>query len=127
MLICIWIEIQLVDLNYVICSLSHCIDIICFRNPSVLHLQPESVILGLLPLFHGYGYGLLISSVIVGNNTVLLPRFEEKLFLSTIQKYKVSFNVKNTIKILLLCTYFNLYKVKVNYVCQRVDHCMPKP
>lgn len=59
-----------------------------------MNLKKQSVILGLLPLFHGYGYGLLMVSVIVGNQIVLLPKFEEKLFLSTVQTYKVS-NVTN--------------------------------
>uniref|UniRef100_A0A1B6GNG2 Luciferin 4-monooxygenase n=1 Tax=Cuerna arida TaxID=1464854 RepID=A0A1B6GNG2_9HEMI len=59
-------------------------------NRSALSLQASDVLLGLLPLYHGYGYGMMLASLQTGLKVVLLPKFEEKLFLSTIEKYKIT-------------------------------------
>ncbi|XP_053682751.1 uncharacterized protein LOC128733146 [Sabethes cyaneus] len=52
-------------------------------------LPPNIRGLGLLPYFHIYGYMTLLSAFCNNREIVSLPRFEPKLFLSTIQKYKI--------------------------------------
>ncbi|XP_039276697.1 4-coumarate--CoA ligase 1 [Nilaparvata lugens] len=59
-------------------------------NPRQLSLTSDDRILGLLPFFHGYGYGMILNCILLGPTCVILPKFEENLFLSTIEKYKVS-------------------------------------
>lgn len=49
----------------------------------------ERVILGLLPLFHVFGSGVMTCSMAAAlGKIVLLPKFEEKTFLKTIQDYR---------------------------------------
>lgn len=51
----------------------------------------EIVILGLLPLFHAFGATVLICTMAsTRGKIVLIPKFEEKLFLRCIQTYKCS-------------------------------------
>uniref|UniRef100_A0A182TA88 Luciferin 4-monooxygenase n=1 Tax=Anopheles maculatus TaxID=74869 RepID=A0A182TA88_9DIPT len=50
----------------------------------------EQIGLGLLPFFHVYGYMVLMHSLLNKRLLVALPRFEPTLFLSTIQKYRVT-------------------------------------
>ncbi|XP_054265860.1 uncharacterized protein LOC128988512 isoform X2 [Macrosteles quadrilineatus] len=64
-----------------------------FYNSSVstfLSWKPDDVVLGLIPLYHGYGFGMLLCSFLFGAKMVLLPKFQEELFLSTIRKFKVT-------------------------------------
>lgn len=49
----------------------------------------ESPILGLIPFFHGYGFCVLLFAVASNSPMIIMSRFEEKLFLSSIEKYKV--------------------------------------
>ncbi|XP_075224492.1 luciferin 4-monooxygenase-like isoform X2 [Lycorma delicatula] len=46
-------------------------------------------LLGLVPFYHGYGYGMILTSAVTRLQMILLSKFEEHLFLSTIEKYKV--------------------------------------
>lgn len=49
----------------------------------------DVIVLGLLPWFHAFGCTVLIGSISTAcARTVLLPKFEEGLFLSTIENYK---------------------------------------
>jgi len=51
----------------------------------------ERVLLGLLPLFHGYGIGTFTSTLAAGcGKIVLLPKFEGLSFLKTIQDHRVT-------------------------------------
>ncbi len=51
----------------------------------------EGVILGVLPLFHIYGMTVVMNLCIANCSTmVLLPRFEAKKVLETVEKYKVT-------------------------------------
>uniref|UniRef100_A0A1L8DYB2 Luciferin 4-monooxygenase n=1 Tax=Nyssomyia neivai TaxID=330878 RepID=A0A1L8DYB2_9DIPT len=50
----------------------------------------ELIILSIIPWFHVYGLMTLISSSIGGIVLISLPRFEEHLFLSSIEKYKAT-------------------------------------
>ncbi|XP_055543015.1 uncharacterized protein LOC129728590 [Wyeomyia smithii] len=52
-------------------------------------LPPNIRGLGLLPFFHIYGYMVLLGAFCNNREIVSLPRFEPKLFLSTIQNYKI--------------------------------------
>ena len=63
-----------------------------FHHPEFLDLSVDGCIsLGLLPFFHIYGMeGVLISALWQGAKVVTLPKFDPALFLSTIQKYKIS-------------------------------------
>jgi acyl-CoA synthetase (AMP-forming)/AMP-acid ligase II len=52
---------------------------------------PEDVVLGLLPFFHIYGMVVIMNmSLAMGATVVTMPRFEPELFLSLIQKHKVT-------------------------------------
>lgn len=66
-----------------------------FRGKNQLNITKECVILGLLPLYHGYGCFLLLAAFLIGATFVVLPKFENGLFLSSIQNYKVSSIGKN--------------------------------
>lgn len=49
----------------------------------------EVIVLGLLPLFHVFGAAVLISAMLAASaKIVLLPKFEEKTFLSCIERYR---------------------------------------
>ena len=53
--------------------------------------KDKDVLLGLLPFFHIYGMvTMLLSSLHAGTKMVSLPKFEPELFLSTIEKHKIS-------------------------------------
>ena len=45
--------------------------------------------LALLPFFHAYSFCVLLIRLIFGNKAVILSRFDEKLFLSCIEKYRI--------------------------------------
>ncbi|XP_075224482.1 luciferin 4-monooxygenase-like isoform X1 [Lycorma delicatula] len=47
-------------------------------------------LLGLVPFYHGYGYGMILTSAVTRLQMILLSKFEEHLFLSTIEKYKIN-------------------------------------
>lgn len=47
--------------------------------------------LALLPFFHAYSFVLLVIRLIGGNSSVVFSRFEEKLFLQSIEKYKIQY------------------------------------
>ena len=50
----------------------------------------EDVLLGILPIFHIYGLVLVqFGAITQGAKLVMLPRFEPKSFLESIQKHKV--------------------------------------
>lgn len=47
--------------------------------------------LALLPFFHAYSFALLVIRLIGGNSSVVFSRFEEELFLQSIEKYKIKY------------------------------------
>lgn len=47
--------------------------------------------LALLPFFHIYSFTILLVRLIFGNKNVVLSRFDEKVFLQTIEKYKIAY------------------------------------
>ena len=52
---------------------------------------PDDVLLGLLPFFHIYGMVVIMNmSLAMGATVVTIPRFDPELFLSLIQKHKVT-------------------------------------
>lgn len=57
-----------------------------------LGIAEGDVVIGVLPAFHIYGLVVVFNSTIrQGATVVTLPKFEPKLFLDVMQKYKVSF------------------------------------
>lgn len=66
--------------------------IVAVRNRQLListAITYDEIILGLLPLFHVYGCEVLISVMTTIRGTIImLPKFEEKTFLSCIEKYR---------------------------------------
>ncbi|XP_058465853.1 uncharacterized protein LOC131439169 [Malaya genurostris] len=60
------------------------------ENLKYIQLPLTSRGLAILPFFHIYGYMLLLSAFCNKQEIVNLPKFEPKLFLSTIQKYKIT-------------------------------------
>lgn len=54
-------------------------------------LTPDDVVLGVLPFYHIYGMVVIMNmSLVRGATVVTMPRFDPELFLSSIQKYKVT-------------------------------------
>ncbi|XP_034251150.1 4-coumarate--CoA ligase 1-like [Thrips palmi] len=53
-------------------------------------LPDTECILGLMPFYHGYGFGLLTVAIMRGGTVIVFPRFEEELFLRAVQDYKIS-------------------------------------
>lgn len=47
--------------------------------------------LALLPFFHAYSFSVLLVRLSFGNKSVILPRFDEKIFLRTIERYKIGY------------------------------------
>lgn len=62
----------------------------CALDGSLPDPEGQQNILGLLPFYHGYGYALLCMGIMRGNKLIILPRFEEELFLKCVQKYKIT-------------------------------------
>jgi long-subunit acyl-CoA synthetase (AMP-forming) len=53
---------------------------------------PIQITLGLLPLSHIYGLVVIaLSSVYNGDGVIILPKYEIKSLLETIQKFKINF------------------------------------
>lgn len=50
----------------------------------------KQVIMALVPFFHGYGLLLMMHSVTLLTKLVVLPHFDGHLFLSSIQKYRIT-------------------------------------
>eukprot|EP00099_Drosophila_melanogaster_P023452 NP_651221.1 uncharacterized protein Dmel_CG6178 [Drosophila melanogaster] len=57
-------------------------------QPTVIPME-EVTLLTVIPWFHAFGCLTLITTACVGARLVYLPKFEEKLFLSAIEKYRV--------------------------------------
>lgn len=47
--------------------------------------------LGLIPFFHGYGFAFMLLTLMVPTKLVVMAKFDEKIFLEAIQKYKISY------------------------------------
>lgn len=60
-----------------------------FSNPEIGPMHKDTVALYMLPYFHGYSFSALLVGLIVGAKGIILARFDEKLFLHTIEKYKI--------------------------------------
>ncbi|XP_054010236.1 luciferin 4-monooxygenase-like [Hylaeus anthracinus] len=58
-----------------------------FASPEIVNTN--AVTLALLPFFHAYSFSVLLVRLVFGNQSVILSRFEEKIFLHTIQKYRI--------------------------------------
>ncbi|OAD56938.1 Luciferin 4-monooxygenase [Eufriesea mexicana] len=56
-------------------------------SPNILNTNTTS--LALLPFFHVYSFSVMLAGLIFGNKSIILPRFDEKLFLHAIEKYRI--------------------------------------
>ncbi|XP_003696437.1 luciferin 4-monooxygenase [Apis florea] len=56
-------------------------------SPNILNTNTTS--LALLPFFHVYSFSVMLVGLIFGSKSIILPRFEEKMFLHAIEKYKI--------------------------------------
>lgn len=55
------------------------------------NVTEEDIMMGVLPFFHIYGLTVaFVSSMLIGNTVIVVPRFETKHVLSLVQKYKVT-------------------------------------
>lgn len=52
-------------------------------------MRADQTYVGLLPFFHAYAYVMQLVSLAIGLKCIVMPRFEEELFLKTIQDDKV--------------------------------------
>ncbi|XP_068152518.1 luciferin 4-monooxygenase [Drosophila tropicalis] len=57
-------------------------------QPTMIPLS-EVTLLTVIPWFHAFGCLTLITTAVMGTRMVYLPKFEEHLFLSSIEKYRV--------------------------------------
>ncbi|XP_049532220.1 uncharacterized protein LOC125949315 [Anopheles darlingi] len=64
--------------------------VLAYMREGARNFPFEQIALGLLPFFHVYGYMMLLQALINQRQIVSLPKFEPTLFLSTIQKYRVT-------------------------------------
>lgn len=60
-----------------------------FAESRALKLTDNISVLGLLPLFHAYGLFVSFLVFASGAKLIVLPRFDERLFLEAISKYKI--------------------------------------
>jgi acyl-CoA synthetase (AMP-forming)/AMP-acid ligase II len=67
-----------------------------YRQHVYPHILPQPYVkqkeneLLLLPFFHVYGFGALISCLLNGSTGVVMAKFEQDLFCRTVQDYKVA-------------------------------------
>ncbi|XP_076035903.1 uncharacterized protein LOC143021924 [Oratosquilla oratoria] len=61
------------------------------RTRKTYPLGQGDVTLLFLPMYHNYGFMMMFTALITDYATVILPGFNPKVFLSTIQNYKVTF------------------------------------
>ncbi|XP_063234038.1 uncharacterized protein LOC134537474 isoform X2 [Bacillus rossius redtenbacheri] len=59
-------------------------------DPRFAIINHNETHLGVLPFFHAYAFMCLLASLCNGFRVVVLPKFEEELFLRSIQQYKVT-------------------------------------
>jgi len=66
--------------------------LICYyicRHPKFNIDISEAVILFLLPMFHAYAFMSQLIFISKGTKSIIMRKFEEELFLRSIQNYKV--------------------------------------
>lgn len=61
-----------------------------FSDPRFSMVSPNATHIAFLPLFHAYGFVTALQHLTFGNRLVVLEKFSEDLFLSTIEKYRIS-------------------------------------
>jgi len=61
------------------------------RHPTFTLEISDAVVLSLLPMFHAYAFMVQLIMISRGTKFVIMRKFEEELFLRSIQNYKVSF------------------------------------
>nr|CAD7392266.1 unnamed protein product [Timema cristinae] len=66
-------------------------NLLFFNDRGFGKLDPDHVMLGVVPYVHVFGLILQLQCFSHGLTVVVMPRFQEKLFLESIQRYKVSF------------------------------------
>jgi acyl-CoA synthetase (AMP-forming)/AMP-acid ligase II len=59
------------------------------RHPTFNLDVSETVILLLMPMFHAYAFMAQLLLICGGKKAVIMSKFEEELFLRSIQNYKV--------------------------------------
>lgn len=51
----------------------------------------KEYLLGILPFYHIYGFGMLWVTVLNGGKTVVMRKYEPNIFLKSLSKYKVRY------------------------------------
>lgn len=54
-------------------------------------MDEDHVVLGVLPYFHAYAFNLYNGAIILNKKLIILDKFNEKVFLNAIEKYKVTY------------------------------------
>ncbi|KAK7063063.1 hypothetical protein SK128_014658 [Halocaridina rubra] len=85
-------------------------------NPDIKFNIYESALL-FLPMYHMYGYNIMMNTFTLGGKLVLLNKFSPKKFLEAIQKYKVTFApvVPYVMRILVETPLINQYDLSSLY------------
>lgn len=60
------------------------------RDERIGSAQANDVVLGLIPFFHGYGYGMMLQGLSLGIKVIVMSMFNETVFLESIQNHKVT-------------------------------------
>ncbi|PNF29545.1 Luciferin 4-monooxygenase [Cryptotermes secundus] len=58
-------------------------------EPSINFIDNREVTLGLTPMFHAYGFMFMLLLATAGSKVVVMDRFEEHIFLRSIQNHKI--------------------------------------
>lgn len=94
-----------------------------FRNPQ--YLSENNIVLGLMPFFHSYGLFFGLSSIFNRHTTIMIDRFEEDLFLKSIQDYKISVVRITPPLAILLAKTPKLYKYDLSSVAELFSAAAP--
>ena len=62
---------------------------LCLEDMNSSNLNINSSVLGMLPMFHAYGFFVFLSSLVFGKKFIVLSKFNEQLFLEAVEKYRI--------------------------------------
>ena len=98
-----------------------------YCHPEYMDLTPHgTTLIGVLPFYHVYGFAIIMmSSLWQGSKLVALPKFDPTLFLSTIQKYRVTIAHLVPPIILFLAKYPDVDKYDLSSVRQIMSAAAP--
>lgn len=61
-----------------------------YRDPRITRQYANKAIISFLPFFHGFGLCMYFCAIYSGQKLVVLSKFEEELFLNSIETYRIT-------------------------------------